>query len=234
MDLYKKYRENQGTKQTIEDWSKSYRWYLRGWLPTNSDASIIDLGCGEGHLLSALNKFGFTNCQGIDLREDAVAFCKKRGLDAEVCTVQDFFKNSDKKYDVVFAIDVLEHLTLDQSLNLIEEVSKNLKPTGSFIVQVPNLASLFGNSVYYGDITHMHGYSPISLCQLMRSAGFENTELRQAGPGMWSLKSLIRFCFWQLVVSIIRTINLFETGSPGSKIQTRVMLGKFSRNKNEL
>ena len=28
----------------VDDWGKAYAYYLRGWLPTNRDAVIVDVG----------------------------------------------------------------------------------------------------------------------------------------------------------------------------------------------
>lgn len=41
---------------------------------------VLDLGCGEGHLLSVLQKLKRARVQGIELNEDAIQGCVEKGL----------------------------------------------------------------------------------------------------------------------------------------------------------
>ena len=58
-------------------------------------------------------------------------------------TIENFVnENPDKKYDLVVAVEVLEHLT--QPMSFIKNALESLKPSGSFLLTTPN-----------GDFTHI-------------------------------------------------------------------------------
>lgn len=228
MDFYENYRANQTCPPELEDWSHAYSWYLRNWLPADKNAPILDIGCGEGNFLAALKKLGYTNCKGIDFREEAIAVCRSRGLVAEVSDARTYFEKSKEQFELIFAIDVLEHLSKEEGFKFAKEAQLGLKEKGALIVQVPNLASPFGATIYYGDITHQTGYSPSNLAQLMRTAGYFNCEIRPTGPGFWSVKSSVRYVLWQVLMQLLRLCNLIETGDFGSIVLTRVMIGRFA------
>src|SRR5437763_1935207 len=48
---------------------------------TQSDLRILDVGCGTGANLEMLSQFG--KAQGVDVSDDALEFCRKKGLDAQ-------------------------------------------------------------------------------------------------------------------------------------------------------
>ncbi|KAI8988419.1 S-adenosyl-L-methionine-dependent methyltransferase [Mycotypha africana] len=64
---------------------------------TDPDTSIIDLGCGNGHLLLELSQEGYRNLHGIDYSESAIklakAVAKERGLDWIRYDAVDFLTN---------------------------------------------------------------------------------------------------------------------------------------------
>jgi SAM-dependent methyltransferase len=49
-------------------------------LPSSTDASMADLGCGGGDLLTSLNAAGYTRLAGVDLSTQQIARCHARGL----------------------------------------------------------------------------------------------------------------------------------------------------------
>jgi 2-polyprenyl-3-methyl-5-hydroxy-6-metoxy-1,4-benzoquinol methylase len=55
--------------------------YLNHVLPTSKDAKILDIGCGFGQFLGELKSQGYTNLKGIDINDEAINSCKKKGLD---------------------------------------------------------------------------------------------------------------------------------------------------------
>lgn len=228
MDAYKDYRESQLNPPEEEDWSRPYSWYLRGWLPAEKDARILDLGCGEGNLLAVFRKMGYENVEGLDLRQEAVEVCQRRGFQARCQDVRHALKGDSQKYDLVLAIDLLEHLTRDEIVELFVQVRGALRPNGAVVVQVPNLASPMGAGIFFGDITHQTGMTPDSLWQMMWTAGFRNGEIRQTGPGFWGLKSALRYVLWQMLCQSLRLWTLVETGSLRTGVLTRVMIGRFT------
>jgi len=102
---------------------------------------VLDIGCGEGGLVVALNLLGINAC-GIDLNEENIKIsqirAKKNGLSpaifkkANSCTLP-FDNNS---FELVTLISVLEHVEdIDKTLS---EVSRVLKKGGYLFAIVPN------------------------------------------------------------------------------------------------
>jgi SAM-dependent methyltransferase len=76
-------------------------------------ASVLEVGCGEGFVLSALVDAGISaELTGIDLSEAAVADAQERLGDAAAVRVEDAreLANLTSTYDLVMMLEVLEHL----------------------------------------------------------------------------------------------------------------------------
>lgn len=97
--------------------------------------NILDAGCGTGKLLTILQKYG--NTHGIDYSEDAIMFCKKRGLtnisNKNLCNCQ--FDSSI--YDIITHIDILCCVEKDNEIEIIKNFYHALKPDGILILNLP-------------------------------------------------------------------------------------------------
>ena len=94
---------------------------------------IFDAGCGTGKLMERLKKYG--QVDGMDFSEDAVAFCKKRGLENAV--VGDLNRWSPSKtYDVITNIDVLYHKAIVDDTAVLKQFHCSLKEEGLLIFAV--------------------------------------------------------------------------------------------------
>jgi 2-polyprenyl-3-methyl-5-hydroxy-6-metoxy-1,4-benzoquinol methylase len=80
------------------------------------------------------------------------------------------------QFDILLAIDVLEHLDLDGLHRFSRLVREVLRPGGLLIVQVPNAQAPF-NPVTAGDLTHLRAFTPASLRQLFALAGTDAVHL---------------------------------------------------------
>lgn len=99
--------------------------------------TVLDFGCGEGFVIDALAARGveLSGYEGLDLRPDAVAEARSR-WPAMKFTVASVFDTSfdDAQYDVVMALEVLEHL-YDPTEALRRLVSLT---GGTLLLTVPN------------------------------------------------------------------------------------------------
>ena len=103
-------------------------------------ASILDIGCGTGTMLSYLSRYG--DVQGADADEEAVRFCKLRsGINVTQLTDASL-PFADESFDVVTMLDVLEHI--DDDLKALGEVRRILRPGGIFVATVPAYMFLWG------------------------------------------------------------------------------------------
>jgi SAM-dependent methyltransferase len=101
------------------------------WEP--SGARILDLGCGTGTMLGHLRRFGAV--EGVEADERAVRFCHARGEDRVRLLDGPTLPFRDGSFDLVTALDVLEHIEDDRVT--LRQVARVLRPGGTFLATVP-------------------------------------------------------------------------------------------------
>lgn len=128
---------------------------------------ILDIGCGTGANLEMLSEFG--NAQGVDVSDEALAFCRARGLDQVRQGEAEHLPYEDATFDLVTAFDVVEHLDDDSSG--LKEMRRVLRPNGRALVFVPAFMFLWG---VQDDISnHRRRYTLPGIRAALQSAGFE-------------------------------------------------------------
>ena len=153
------------------------------FLPSKNDLKILDLGCGTGTLVSGLQNSGFINVQGIDLSEENIDQGRSAGLNIEYAEIEKFLEDKIKhniEYDVIFLLDVLEHLDDDELHGVLNKIYSSLSPSGIFIVKTINAESIISGLGRYMDITHERSFTSHSIKQLMSTYGFKNLEILNA------------------------------------------------------
>lgn len=197
---------------------------LHGWLPARRDAPVADLGCGAGELLYALKTLGYTELLGVDTSAEQVALARQVVPAVTRGDVFELLGRSEERFELLTAMDVLEHLPKDRVLPFLDACRRALVPGGRLLLQTPNADSPMSPSLRYGDFTHEVCFSPDGLGWLLGLCGFERLERRECGPRPLGALSMGRFLLWQLLRQGIRLWNLAETGSAGSGVYTRVFL----------
>jgi len=87
---------------------------------------VLDLGCGIMQATSDTMSSGSLSCStilGVDIVEKYIDVIKKK-YPTIVCSVTNTSIFSDRSFDVVLCIDVLEHLDLKDALYLISEMKR--------------------------------------------------------------------------------------------------------------
>jgi SAM-dependent methyltransferase len=125
----------------IENTCQRYelQWVLKKIAPGQE---VLDLGYGDGLFLDAVSlKSRLTLVEGSsELVEEAISKAKK--LNRDVTIIHSLFENyvPEKKFDVIVASHVLEHV--DEPALLLRKIKSWLKPEGQLICIVPNRESL--------------------------------------------------------------------------------------------
>jgi 2-polyprenyl-3-methyl-5-hydroxy-6-metoxy-1,4-benzoquinol methylase len=205
-------------------WGEAYRFFFRGWLPSDPNAKILDIGCGSGKFLYVLKQQGYDNLYGVDLSDEQVAIARQIEPNVHRGDVLDYLRQHRNAFDLITGLDLIEHLKKDELLVLLDEVREALKPDGRLILQTPNGDSPFFGPVLYGDFTHETCLTPSLLTMLLRQAGLREVEAREQGPVPWGhgWRSALRFLGWQLIRTGVKARNLIETGGAGGGIFSRV------------
>ncbi len=139
------------------------------------DDTIVDLGCGNGALLSLLQENGYLDVCGIDPSEDAVSKLEKRGIKGKLSSIFDPVEEERSQYDAVISTCVIEHI-FDLG-RYIEQLKLFLKNDESKIVLV--LPSVEGFSEHitaranYFNQEHINYFSIGSLDNLLRVHGMK-------------------------------------------------------------
>jgi len=111
------------------------------------DRRVLDVGCGTGTMLGYLERYG--QAEGIDADEQAVSFCRARGLDRVQHVDNGSLPFPDETFDLVTALDVIEHI--DDDAGVVRELHRVLRPDGRLLVSVPAYPWMWGPQ---DDISH--------------------------------------------------------------------------------
>ena len=120
---------------------------LRRLLPSRSDLEILDAGCGTGINLEYLNEFG--RVTGVDVSEDAIEFCRKRGNENVQRGDLTSLEWEDDRFDLVTVLDVIEHIDEDRAA--LAELIRVTKPGGHILITVPAFPALWSE---HDEINH--------------------------------------------------------------------------------
>jgi SAM-dependent methyltransferase len=128
-------------------------WWFRGrraiflrlldrYLPQGDpgERRLLDVGCGSGAMLTHLERYGSPT--GIESDDEAVRQSRQRGIDAVKLADAPPLPFEDESFDLVTALDVLEHV--DDDLELLREVERTLRPGGMLLLSVPAYRFLWG------------------------------------------------------------------------------------------
>lgn len=129
---------------------------------------VLDVGCNEGvgtYLLA--KECGFA--KGVDFDPQAIRVAKRNFSNECVeFTLKDFLKDSPKKtFDAVTSFDVIEHILYENEDRFLQQVCKNLKKRGVFILGTPNkISQKFASNI--SKKGHINMYSPERLEAILR------------------------------------------------------------------
>ncbi|MDQ3180357.1 MAG: class I SAM-dependent methyltransferase [Acidobacteriota bacterium] len=127
---------------------------------------ILDVGCGTGANLEMLANFG--TAEGVDVSDDALEFCRQKGLKAHKGLAESL-PFADESFDVVTALDVVEHL--DDDVAGLKEMNRVLKSGGKTLIFVPAFMWLWG---VQDDVSnHRIRYTKKQIVERLNKAGFE-------------------------------------------------------------
>lgn len=103
---------------------------------------VLEVGCGSGLGSIFLSQY-CTYVTGIDVKTTEVAEARSINRRENVeFKVGDFFDlEFILQYDVVVALDIIEHMPVEQGHKLVAAMAKHLKPTGMVVIGTPSIYS---------------------------------------------------------------------------------------------
>lgn len=152
---------------------------IRDLFGLNWRGEILDIGCGTGANLDSLSRMG--RAQGLDLSLLPLALSRQRGHHRIICASATNIPFADRSFDLVTALDVIEHLEND--LGGLREICRVLKPGAPAVFFVPAFMGLWGpNDVRLG---HYRRYRQDSFRKVVEAAGLRIEKISYANFGMF-------------------------------------------------
>lgn len=193
-------------------------------LPAERASRILEVGCGSGALVGLLGRLGYHDVRGIDTSEEQVQLAHQRGLtQVQQADLREFLDSEDAvaRFDVIVALDVLEHFTVVEILAVMDLIAGALRPGGRLIARTPNGASPFSGRYRYGDLTHGMAFTTSSLRQLLRTTGFRRWRFLPVSPEPHGPVSALRLAVWTVIAGAMKLALAAETGQLRGHIVTQ-------------
>lgn len=155
-------------------------WWFRGmktislalldrFVGSETKLDVLDVGCGTGGMLRALERFG--RVTGLDYSEDALRFARARDRAALARGSVGRLPFAGESFDLVTSFDVLYHLGVNDDVEALREIARVLRPGGILLVRVPAFERLWSQ---HDEAVHTRQrYGKRELTDKLRSAGFQ-------------------------------------------------------------
>jgi len=168
-----------GSREEIKE---RFRIYLPYVEPLR-DSLVIDLGSGRGEWLELLKEAGI-GARGVETNLVSIEQCRARGLEVVEDDMLAHLRALDSgSAGAVTGFHIIEHVSIDALVTLLDEVKRVLRPGGVAIFETPNPENvLVGSNYFYLDPTHKHPL-PSQLMQfLFDDRGFDRVEVLNLHP----------------------------------------------------
>lgn len=184
------------------------RWileYAEQFVPLKG--RVLDYGCGSGYLIGHLLKRGVA-CEGLDFSEASVERVEQQFKEHPLfrgTTVADSVPTPlpDASMDLIFCVEVVEHL-LDEHLEpTLGELRRLLRPGGVLIVTTPNDEDLSASKTLcpecgcvFHHYQHVRTWSAATLSAAFEAQGLETISCGTTNlgpkPNLPALRKLLR------------------------------------------
>jgi 2-polyprenyl-3-methyl-5-hydroxy-6-metoxy-1,4-benzoquinol methylase len=150
-------------------------------------SAILDIGCGNGHLLQEMSMWGFKNLTGIDpFIENDISYTS--GVKILKSTVF----NHVGKYDLIMLHHSFEHM--DNPYNVLNQLHQLLNPEGELLIRIPVSDSFawrkYGvNWVQLDAPRHLFLYTTKSIARLAKCCNFILKQVRYDSTAAQFLQS---------------------------------------------
>lgn len=142
-----------------------------------NNATLLDIGCAMGVLLEKAKEMGL-KAMGVDISNDAVAFCRKKGLDVSQ-------KWPKKSFDIITAFQIIEHER--DPLGFMKRIYKLLKKGGLVVLATPDEGGVWRKIMGRRWVGFTHPEHVVllnfsSMKFLLEKTGFREIDIRRDSP----------------------------------------------------
>jgi SAM-dependent methyltransferase len=186
-------------------------------MPAEQRGSVLEIGCGAGGILKALEDFGWRPVTGVDLGGDYLEYGRGAGLNL----LQGDFRSliAPGSQQLVVMSHVLEHLP--DPVQALRDVKALIRPGGYVLIEVPGILNLHRTYAFvrhYFQGAHIYNFSLDHISLMLRACGFELVDgnegatvlARNVGAGAAAAPPAWRNP--RLVARILRFLRLLALG----------------------
>ena len=162
-------------------------YLIKRIIQPSGEIKILDIGCGTGREIDFFESLG--EVIGIDKSQDALDFCKQRGLGTKTIQMDArelTFENAT--FDLILCLDVLEHIAHPGMA--LSEAYRVLKPGGYAVFTVP--AFMFLWSEHDKKMGHYRRYTIEEFRQSLKKASFDIIKISYFDTFLFPIIFLIR------------------------------------------
>lgn len=180
--------------------------YIRFVSDIPKDASIVELGCGDGSFIKDLLDEGYKNVQGVEPSK-TYEFVVGREFISFDYAAQFLERCPEASIDVIIALDVFEHIPHEDLKNIFATIKSRLTSKGVVVFRVPNLASPFALINYFGDMSHTTPFTESSIYQLAFNSGL-NIEAVHPEPFAYprTLSTMVGILIWPIFIIVYKCL----------------------------
>lgn len=172
------------SRHNMDDLKKEYNKVFLLWkynysryLPSDKKSKILEIGCGLGHHLYAIEKLGYQNIFGIDISRECIDVCQKNGFNAILEDSLNYLARTKEKFSIIFLFNVFEHFKKEDGLKLLKLINARLIHGGVCIIKTENAGNPFNLHLRYTDITHEIMYTEDSISQILKLGNFSKVNV---------------------------------------------------------
>ncbi|MFD2936101.1 class I SAM-dependent methyltransferase [Spirosoma flavum] len=145
--------------------AKNYNGSLYEWVKQGTTAStlILDFGAGNGEYA---NRFPANAVDTVEIDPELLPLIKQ--------PVYTDLSQLSHQYDMVYTINVLEHIEYHQAI--VNDLFNKIKPGGTIKVFVPARMEIFSRMDEH--VGHYRRYDKRMVSELLKSSGFQVTDCR--------------------------------------------------------
>lgn len=157
--------------------ARYFDWHLRRCHPAPI-GTALEIGFGNGNFLGWARACGIA-VVGIETQPGL----RQRGAAAGIeCHASLADLGADRRFDLVAAFDVFEHIAQDSLIALCGDLAGRMNPGAVLLCRVPNGESPLGRMLQHGDLTHL---STLGLSKFRQIAAASGLALTCYGEWPW-------------------------------------------------
>lgn len=177
---------------------------------------ILEVGPGLGEFESYLNDKQVYDIDIVDNDKSILEYVSKKYKIRNFYLTKDtsFVDKKLGSYNLIFLMQVLEHLPVDKYATTVRLLYKHLERGGFLVVVVPNANNPLGLIERYGDLQHTGSFTEQSLKDLINVSGIKDYSLEIKGYEIppYDLVNILRIILQKILHLILLAVMIVNGG----------------------